>query len=468
MLNYIKIEKQENRERGLMMKEIIRILVVDDEQIMRDSLSDWLRLDGYEVEAVEDGFKALEKVKKESWDVLFIDLKMPRMDGIEVMQKVKEINKDIPVIIITAYATVDTAVKAMKEGAYEYIVKPFNPEEISIIIRNIVVHQSLIKENIFLRQELKKRYQLNDIIGKGSRMQDLFALIRKVAKSNSTVLIEGESGTGKELVARAIHTNSLRNKGPFVAVPCAALPESLLESELFGHEKGAFTGAIATRKGSFELADKGTLFLDEVGDMSFKIQANFLRILEEREFRRVGGSNLIKVDVRVISATNKDLDKLVKEGKFREDLYYRLNVVSIKPPPLRKRKEDIPLLVEHFLRKHSIENKKDVKWIHEDALKLLIQYDWPGNVRELENVIERAVVLTKEDFISSDELPLFVRTAEKEEFKTAVDKQLHEVEKEHILLVLKANNGNIKKSASILGIDRTTLYNKIKKYKIKF
>ncbi len=450
------------------MKEIIRILVVDDEQIMRDSLSDWLRLDGYEVEAVEDGYKALEKVKKESWDVLFIDLKMPRMDGIEVMQKVKEINKDIPVIIITAYATVDTAVKAMKEGAYEYIVKPFNPEEISIIIRNIVVHQSLIKENIFLRQELKKRYQLNDIIGKGSRMQDLFALIRKVAKSNSTVLIEGESGTGKELVARAIHTNSLRNKGPFVAVPCAALPESLLESELFGHEKGAFTGAIATRKGSFELADKGTLFLDEVGDMSLKIQANFLRILEEREFRRVGGSNLIKVDVRVISATNQDLDKLVKEGKFREDLYYRLNVVSIKPPPLRERKEDIPLLVEHFLRKYSIENKKDVKWFHEDALKLLIQYDWPGNVRELENVIERAVVLTKEDFINYDELPTFVRTAEKEEFKMAADSQLREVEKEHILRVLKANNGNIKKSANILGIDRTTLYNKIKKYKIKF
>ena len=449
------------------MKEIIRILVVDDEQIMRDSLSDWLRLDGYEVEAVEDGYKALEKVKKESWDVLFVDLKMPRMDGIEVMQKVKEINKNIPVIIITAYATVDTAVKAMKEGAYEYIVKPFNPEEISIIIRNIVVHQSLVKENIFLRQELKKRYQLNDIIGKGPRMQDLFALIRKVAKSNTTVLIEGESGTGKELIARAIHTNSQRSKGPFVAVPCAALPESLLESELFGHEKGAFTGAIATRKGSFELADKGTLFLDEVGDMSLKIQANFLRVLEQREFRRVGGTNLIKVDVRVISATNQDLNKLIKDGKFREDLYYRLNVVSVNPPPLRKRKEDIPLLVEHFLKKYSIENKKDVKWIHEDALKLLIQYDWPGNVRELENVIERAVVLTKEDFISSDELPPFVRTAEKEEFKMAADSQLREVEKEHILRVLKANNGNIKKSANILGIDRTTLYNKIKKYKIK-
>ena len=449
------------------MKDKTHILIVDDEQIMRDSLSDWLRQDGYEVEAVEDGLKALEKVKKEPWDVLFVDLKMPGMDGIEVMERVKKINKDVPIIIITAYATVDTAVKAMKEGAYEYIVKPFNPEEISIIIRNIVVHQKLVKENIFLRQELKKRYQLNDIIGKGPRMQKLFALIRKVAKSNSTILIEGDSGTGKELIAHAIHSNSLRNKGPFVAVPCAALPESLLESELFGHEKGAFTGAIATRKGSFELADKGTLFLDEVGDMSLKIQANFLRVLEEMEFRRVGGTKLITVDVRVISATNKNLKKLVKEGKFREDLYYRLNVVSIKPPPLNKRKEDIPLLVEHFLMKYSIENKKDVKWIHEDALKLLIQYNWPGNVRELENVIERAVVLSKKDFISSNELPLFVQTAEKEEFKSAVNKQLHEVVKEHILLVLKANNGNIKKSANILGIDRTTLYNKIKKYKIK-
>ncbi len=449
------------------MNDRTRILVVDDEQIMRDSLSDWLRLDGYEVEAVEDGYKALEKVKKEHWDALFVDLKMPRMDGIEVMEEVKKIDKDVPVIIITAYATVDTAVKAMKEGAYEYIVKPFNPEEISIIIRNIIAHRNLVKENIYLRQELKKRYQLNDIIGKGPKMQELFALIRKVAKSNSTVLIEGESGTGKELIARAIHTNSLRSRGPFVAVPCAALPETLLESELFGHEKGAFTGAIATRKGSFELADKGTLFLDEVGDMSLKIQANFLRVLEEREFRRVGGTNLIKVDVRVISATNRNLNELLKEGKLREDLYYRLNVVSIKPPPLRKRKEDIPLLAEHFLKKYSIENKKDVKWIQEDALKLLIRYNWPGNVRELENVIERAVVLTKEDFISPDELPPFVRIAEKEEFKTSVDKQLQEVEKEHILRVLEANNWNIKKSANILGIDRSTLYNKMKKYNIQ-
>ncbi|MBN1756373.1 sigma-54-dependent Fis family transcriptional regulator, partial [bacterium] len=309
------------------MKETPQILVVDDELIVRESLADWLSESGYDVFTAEDGLKALEEIKGKEWDLLLVDLKMPRMDGIEVMKEAKKIQKDLPVVIITGYPTVDTAIIAMKEGAYDYIVKPFNPEEIDLIIRNVVAHQALVKENRYLRQELKRRYQFKDIIGKSANMQEMLVLVKTVAKSSSTVYIQGESGTGKELIARAIHASSMREKGPFVAVNCGAIPESLLESELFGHEKGAFTGAVSQKKGKFELADKGTILLDEVGDMSPKVQANLLRVLEEREFRRIGGSQLIKVDVRVISATNKELEKLVREGIFREDLYYRLNVV---------------------------------------------------------------------------------------------------------------------------------------------
>ncbi|PIP12376.1 MAG: Fis family transcriptional regulator [bacterium (Candidatus Stahlbacteria) CG08_land_8_20_14_0_20_40_26] len=451
------------------MKEKPRILVVDDELIIRQSLSDWLAESGYEVEAVEDGFKAIGEVKKKKWDLLLVDLKMQGMDGIDVMREAKRISKELPVVIITGYPTVDSAVQAMKEGAYDYIVKPFNPEEIDLVIRNIIAHQNLVKENIYLRQELKRRYQFKDIIGKSRKMQEVLVLVKTVAKSNSTVLIQGESGTGKELIARAIHSTSPRSKCPFVAVSCAALPETLLESELFGHEKGAFTNAISLRKGKFELADKGTLFLDEVGDMSQNTQADLLRVLEEREFRRIGGSELIKVDVRVISATNKELEKLVKEEKFREDLYYRLNVVCIQVPPLRERREDIPLLVEHFLTKYSIENKKGIEFIDEDALRLLMRYNWPGNVRELENVIERAVVVAKKDFIGPDELPPSVKGKPKEVLKSSVadhNLSLQEIEKRHISQVLEATNWNIKEAANILKIDRTTLYNKIKKYKL--
>ncbi len=453
-----------------MMKQKPRILIVDDELIVRESLSDWLAESGYEVEAVEDGFKAIDEVKKKKWDILLVDLKMRRMDGIDVIREAKKISKDIPIVIITGYPTVDTAVQAMKEGAYDYIVKPFNPEEIDLVIRNIIAHQNLVKENIYLRQELKRRYQFKDIISKSHKMHEVLVLVKTVAKSNSTVLIQGESGTGKELIARAIHSISLRNKGTFVAMSCAALPETLLESELFGYEKGAFTGAVSRGKGKFELADKGTLFLDEVGDMSQKTQADLLRVLEEREFRRIGGSELIKVDVRVISATNKELEKLVNEEKFREDLYYRLNVVTIQVPPLRERKEDIPLLAEHFLTKYSIENKKDIKLIDEDALDLLMKYNWPGNVRELENAIERAIVIAKKDFIGPNELPPSVKGEAKQALKPSVvadyNLTLQEVEKRHISCLLEGTNWNIKKTANTLGIDRTTLYNKIKKYKL--
>lgn len=451
------------------MNERTRILVVDDELVIRESLSDWLQESGYYVRTVEDGTKALMQVKQREWDIILVDLKMRGMDGIEVMREIKKIHKDLPIIIITGYPTVDTAVEAMKEGAYDYIVKPFNPEEIDLIIRNIIAHQKLARENIFLRKELKKQYQYKDIIGKSPKMQELLALVRTVAESNTTVLIQGESGTGKEIIARVIHSSSPRADGPFVAVNCAALPETLLESELFGHEKGAFTGAVARRKGKFELANGGTLFLDEIGDMSPKTQAQLLRIIEEQEFQRIGGSKPIKVDVRIISATNKKLEEMIQQGTFREDLFYRINVVTINVPPLRERKEDIPLLVEYFLKKYSIENKKEIQFVDEDALRLLMKHNWPGNVRELENVIERAVVITKNDFISPDELPSSITGSD------AVSTALHEydallsideLEKRHIIRVLKSCNWNIKKSAEVLKINRTTLYNKMKKYGI--
>ncbi len=449
------------------MEENVRVLVVDDELIMRDSLSDWLREDGYEVVAVEDGTRAIGKVKGERWDVVIVDLKMPGMNGIEVMREVRKIDEGIPVIIMTAYATVDTAVKAMKEGAYDYIAKPFNPEEIGLTIRKIITQQRLIKENIYLRQELRRRYEFKDIITKNPRMREILELVRSVAKTTSTVLIEGESGTGKELIARAIHSCSRRRKEPFVAVSCAALPETLLETELFGHEKGAFTGAISSKKGRFELAHKGTLFLDEIAEISRKTQVDLLRVLEEKEFTRIGGTKPMKADVRIISATNKNLKKLVAEGTFRDDLFYRLNVVAIVLPPFRERMEDIPLLVEHFLEKHRIEHNKEIKGISEQAMNLLLRYDWPGNVREIENTIESAVVVAKGRTMELEDLPESLRTHEEKSYALSTNKKLHEVEEEYISRALDANNWNIKKCAGALGIDRTTLYNKIRKYKLR-
>lgn len=449
------------------MREKIHILVVDDEEIMRDSLSEWLREDGYEVVAVEDGPKTIEKVKERHWSILLVDLKLPGMDGIEVMKEARKIQKGVPVIIITAYATVDTAVQAMKEGAYDYIVKPFDPEEMSLTIRKIIDHQNLVKENILLRKELKKTYQFQDLIGKSHRMQEVFELIRTVADSNATVLIQGESGTGKELVARAIHQSSPRREGPFITLSCGALAEGLLESELFGYEKGAFTDAKATRKGRIELAEGGTLFLDEIGDISLKTQVDLLRVLQEREFRRVGGADLIKVDVRIIAATHRDLKKAIAEGKFREDLYYRLNVITVDMPPLREKKEDIPLLVECFLEKFNIEAGRRIGGISEEALEALMNHDWPGNVRELENCIEHAVVIAKENTITVNDLPQTLWRGEERFLSAPLDKSLQEMEKWHIKNVLEENDWNIQRTAKVLAIDRTTLYRKIKAYRLK-
>ena len=444
------------------MKPPARILIVDDEAIMRDSLIDWLMEEGYEPIAVEDGQKAIEQVRSKPWNVVLCDLKMPGMDGIETMKRIKELNKDLPVIIITAYATVNTAVESMKQGAYDYIVKPFDPEEVSHLIRKIISHQELIQENILLRQELKRVYQFRDIVGKNYKMQEIFELIKTVADSDASVLILGESGTGKELIARAIHYSSRRAEKPFVSVSCSALPETLLESELFGYEKGAFTGAVKDKPGRFEEANGGTLFLDEIGDMKPETQLHLLRVLQEKEIRRLGATGVIKVDVRIIAATNKDLEKTVKEGSFREDLYYRLNVVTIQLPPLRERRDDVPLLAERFLMKYNVKNNRNLEGISPQAIALLVRYDWPGNVRELENVIERAVVVTKHNIIQPEDLPAHIQSFQ--ESKGMGPRSLKEMEREHIQRTLEENKWNISQTSKVLGIDRSTLYKKIRQY----
>jgi putative PEP-CTERM system response regulator len=443
------------------MKKKVKILVVDDEAIIRESLRDWLSDAGYQVLTAEDGFQALKMIEKEKPGIAIVDLVMPGMDGIELLKRAKEISPSIEVIIVTAYGSIPTAITAMKEGAYDYIEKPFCPEKAELLIERLVEHQGLLEENISLHQRLEERYRFENIIAKSPKMQQVIEVIKVVAKSNATVLITGESGTGKELVARAIHSQSYRKDKPFIAVSCAALPESLLESELFGHEKGAFTGAHVQRRGKFEIANRGTLFLDEIGEMSANIQVHLLRVLEEKEFTRVGGNELIKVDVRVISATNKDMKKAVASGQFREDLYYRLNVVTIELPPLRERKEDIPLLAQHFLKKFAVENQKEITGFSPEASDFLLKYDWPGNVRELENAIERAIILAKNSYIDAADMPQenlqLVQS-------TPVGKSLEEVEKEHILNVLSETGGNYSQAARILGISRITLYNKMRNF----
>jgi len=439
-----------------------RILVVDDEPAMRESLRDWLMEDGYKVDLAVSGQDALVMAEEKKWEVILLDLKMPGMDGIETLKRLKEITPDTETLIITAYATIDTAIQAMKEGAFDYLTKPFDPDELDMQIKKILDHKELILENILLRRKLEEKYAFDEIIGKSDCMQEIFKLISRVAPTDSRVLITGESGTGKELVAQAVHANSNRCYMPFIAVSCGALPDTLLESELFGYEKGAFTGAEHSKKGRFEMADNGTLFLDEIGDISLKTQVDLLRVLQEKEFRRLGGDEVIKIDIRILAATNHDLKKAIDERLFREDLYYRLNVISIHMPPLRERKEDIPLLVKSFIRKYSLEmNREEVK-IHPSALRLLIEYEWPGNVRELGNVIERALVIGQSKEIMIDDLPF----KQNELRPPTLPKSLKNLEKMHIERILKESDWNISRAARDLDIDRQTLYNKIERYKI--
>ena len=440
-----------------------RILVVDDEAAMRESLKDWLMEDGYEVDLASGGEDAIAMALGQNYEVILLDLKMPGMDGLEALERLKEIRPEADIIMMTAYATIDTAVQAMKQGAFDYLVKPFDPDQIEMLIKKIVEHKELVLENILLRKKLEERYQYDEIIGKSEAMQEIFDLITRVAPTDSTVLITGESGTGKELIAQAIHGNSNRCFMPFIAVSCGALPDSLLESELFGYEKGAFTGAEHTKRGRFEMADKGTLFLDEIGDISLKTQVDLLRVLQQKEFRRLGGEEMINVDVRILAATNRDLKEAIKEDRFREDLFYRLNVISIHVPPLRERKEDIPLLANAFVLKYCLEMNKEERKISPSALKLLTDYGWPGNVRELENIIERALVIGQGKEIVVDDLPFTKKDLGTGEFP----RSLKSMEKMHIERVLTETDWNISRAARELDIDRQTLYNKIEKYKVK-
>ncbi len=443
------------------MKKKTKLLVVDDEDIVRESLCDWLSSVGYKVLTANCGDEALEVIKHRKVKIMIADLIMPGMDGIELMKKAREIVPTISTVIITAHGTIQTAITAMREGAYDYIEKPFCPEKVELIIRNLVEHHNLIEENISLRQKVEDRHNFEGIIAKSPKMMKIFELIKTVAPTNTTVLITGESGTGKEIIARAIHHQSQRRNKPFIVTNCAALPETLLESELFGYEKGSFTGAVERRKGKFEAADTGTLFLDEIGEIDSNTQVHLLRALEEKKIIRIGSNEEIGVNVRIIAATNKKLRTLIEQEKFREDLYYRLNVVTIDLPPLRARREDILPLAEHFLKKYAKENDRPVKSFSAEVVEFMLNYDWPGNVRELENMIERGVVLSKDKTITLAEFPQELTNS-----TSANGKTLEAMERNHIRKVLEDTGGNIARTAKMLGIHRMTLYNKLKKYGI--
>jgi DNA-binding NtrC family response regulator len=438
----------------------VSILIVDDEESVRDSLYNWFLEDGYEVAYAEDAKKALTILESRSYDIILADLKMPGMDGLEMQRRIRALNKEAIVIIMTAFASVDSAVRALKDGAYDYITKPFDPDDLSHMVRNATRQITLKAENEALKKKISLE-NVDDIIGRSAPMLDVLKQVENVAQSNSSVIIVGESGTGKELIARAIHSNSARRYFPMVSVHCGALTESLLESELFGHEKGAFTGAMYNRKGRFEMADGGTIFLDEIATIPAKMQIDLLRVLETKSFMRVGGNKEISSDFRVICATNRDLRKMVENGTFREDLFYRLNVVSITIPPLRERVEDIPLLVDYFITKYCTSMSRDMITIDPSALKRLEEFEFPGNVRELENMIERAIVIGNGKVIHLKDLPLG------KEVQVSSVESLDDHEKRHIQQILGKYNWNISRAALALKVDRVTLYNKIRKFDLK-
>ncbi len=443
------------------MQKKIKVLVVDDEPIMRDSLHDWLTDAGHEVLTAENSGQALEVIRNENPGIAVVDLMLPETDGLELLKRARQISPNIQVVIITAYGSVPTAIAAMKEGAYDYIEKPFSPKKVELMIEKMVERQSLLEENISLRQKLEDKYSFENIVAKSSSMQKIIEMVKIVASSNAPVLISGESGSGKEMVARAIHHQSDRKGRPFTAVSCAGLPENLLESELFGHEGVGLNGAYIHRKGKLEAANRGTLFMDEVGNLNPNLQVHLLRVIEEEAFTPVGANEQLPVDVRLISATNKDIKKSIEAGQFLEDLYYRLSVVNIDLPPLRERKEDIPVLAEFFLRKFNEENQKKLSGFSSEAIDFLLKYEWPGNVRELENAVERATILAKGDYI---EVPDLSQQSLNLPRKTAIGKTLQDVEKNHILNILIEVNGNCSEASRVLGISRMTLYNKIRAY----
>lgn len=443
------------------MSRKISILVVDDEESVRDSLSNWFVEDGYLVECAENAKKALMLIESSNFDIILADIKMPGMDGLEMLRRIKALKKDVIVIVMTAFATVNTAVIALKDGAFDYVTKPFDPDDLSHLIRNAAKQILLSQENETLREKVVLLDNVDDLIGKSEAMNNVLRQVESVAQTNSSVIITGESGTGKELIARAIHANSPRKYYPLVSVHCGALTESLLESELFGHEKGAFTGAMYNRKGRFEMADSGTIFLDEIATISPKMQVELLRVLETKTFVRVGGNKEIASDFRVICATNRDLKSMVESGTFREDLYYRLNVVNINVPPLRDRTEDIPLLVDYFIRKYCNTMNKPLITIDDSALQRMTEYSFPGNIRELENMIERAIVIGNGKKITLKDLPFG-----KEMIDSNIE-SLDDFERTFIRQILNKYGWNISRTAKALKVDRVTLYNKIRKYDLK-
>jgi len=439
------------------------ILIVDDEFSIRDSLYNWFRREGYSVRAVENASEALEAMQAQYFDVVLLDIRMPGMDGMELQEHIHGIDPRIAVIMMTAFASVDTAVRALKHGAFDYVTKPVDPDELSHLVARALEQRRLRDENAQLREAIDDLVGADQIVGNSPPMRKVLELVEHVAKTDATVLILGESGTGKELIARTIHANSKRRYSPMIAVNCGALPDSLLESELFGHEKGAFTGAQGRRKGKIELADGGTLFLDEIGTVDAKMQVDLLRVLETKELTRVGGVHPVNVDFRTICATNLNLERAVAEGRFREDFYYRINVFTIELPPLRERRSDIPALTRYFLERFARQMDKRITGISPAAMELLATYDWPGNVRELSNAIERAMVIGKPPLIQPEDLPLRKPT-------TAVidsGQSLADIEKRHIAAVLERTGGNITQTAEILKVDRVTVYNKMKKYGLR-
>lgn len=449
-----------------------KILVVDDEQSMREFLEIALKKEGYEISSASGGKEAMKLLEKEEFDLVISDLRMHKMDGLELLSQIKNMHPEVMVIMVTAFATAETAVKAMKQGAYDYIIKPFEMDELKLIIKNALEKKNLQRENIFLKKELKKKYTFGNIIGSSPKMLEIYELIRMIADTKVNILISGESGTGKELIAKAIHYNSSRKDYSFVAVDCGAIPENLLESEFFGHKKGAFTGAFSDKVGLFEAAHRGTIFLDEITELPFSLQVKLLRVIQEKEFRSVGDTKTKKVDVRIMAATNRNMEEMVKAGTFREDLFYRLNVVLINVPSLRERKEDIPMLAHYFLEKYSKEIGKNIKKISNPAMEILVEYDYPGNVRELGNIIERCVALEVSDIILPETLPASLnkvgaglKPTPTEIPSDGLDNYMGNIEKDFLLAALKKAKGIRKEAAKLLKITPRSLRYRLKKLK---
>ncbi len=446
------------------MPEKVQILVVDDELIVRESLVGWMKRAGHNVDAASGGHQALEMIGRKEYDLVFLDIRMPDLSGLDALKNIKMVSPHILVVMITAYATVETALEAMKSGADDFLIKPFDPEQLKLLIEKLLNQKKLVDENIFLRNQMDKGSRYQDLIGASPCMRRLFSFIDQVAAVDSPILLQGETGTGKELVAKAIHARSNRRYGPFIAINCGAFTDTLLESELFGHEAGSFTGATRTQKGRLEMVKGGTLFLDEIGEIPLKMQVDLLRVLQEKSFHRVGGNRDINVDFRLVSATHQDLLRKVSREQFRKDFYFRLKVIEIEVPPLRKRSEDIPALAGHFLQKFRRETNKQVKGFRDEAMQLLQSYDWPGNVRELENAVERAVVLAKSTYLKKEDFAFLFSVPPNEKGGNV---SMREVERQHIEHTLKLCRWNISKAATLLEMNRVTLHHKIKKFDMK-